>query len=296
MDTLSIHTFVAVTESRSFSKAADVLYLTQPAVSKRIAALEEILGFRLFDRIGKKIILTEAGKELYPRAKRILLELEDSRRAINNLSGNVTGRLSFGTSHHIGLHRLPPILSAYSKVYPQVELDIQFLGSETACDAVEHGNLEMALITMPNIQKSNLLQTHIWDDPLQVVIGKGHPLAAETKHSKAPLTPLTLAGHPAILPGSGTFTRDIIDSDFLKQGVSLTVKISTNYLETIKMLVTVGLGWSILPESMINAEELISLDVEGIRPRRSLGVIRHSARTLSNAGRAMIDMLGEEGV
>ncbi len=291
MDTLSIRTFVTVTDARSFSKAADLLYLTQPAVSKRIAALEDELGSRLFDRIGRKIVLTEAGKELYPRAKRILLELDDSRRAIVNLSGNISGRLSFGTSHHIGLHRLPPVLSRYSKDFPAVDLDIRFLDSETACSAVEHGELEIAIVTMPTSAMQNLVIIPVWNDPLCVVVGRDHPIAADPDNTDQGISPSAIAQYPVILPGANTFTREIIDAEFRKFGISLRVKLATNYLETIKMLVSIGLGWSVLPKSMLGDQDLILLQVEGIQPERSLGVVQHANRTLSNAAREMIALL-----
>lgn len=293
MDTLSIRTFVTVTESQTFSKAAKSLFLTQPAVSKRIAALEDALGSKLFDRIGKKVLLTEAGQVLYPRAKRILLELDDSRRAIINLSEKVAGPLSFGTSHHIGLHRLPPVLRQFSTTFPEVELDIHFLDSEKACAAVEHGNLEIALVTMPNTPPPNILLTKVWEDPLCVVASRSHSLASGIGIKTSPISPARLAEYTAILPGIGTFTRELIDSAFKKHGVALSVKLSTNYLETIKMLVTVGLGWSVLPQSMINETDLVVMRVEGITLARCLGVVRHEKRTLSNAAREMMNMLTE---
>jgi DNA-binding transcriptional LysR family regulator len=149
MDTTGLRTFITAAELESFSHAADQLYLTQPAVSKRVASLEEELGTPLFDRIGRRVFLTEAGRELLPRAKSILNEIEDSRRLITNLAGTVTGRLSIGTSHHIGLHRLPPVLRNYSAQYPDVELDLHFMDSEAACRAVLAGELELGIVTLP---------------------------------------------------------------------------------------------------------------------------------------------------
>ena len=95
---------------RSFSIAAQHLFVTQPAVSKRVALLEEQLQTRLFDRMGRKINPTPAGKELYPRAIAILAEIEHTQRAISNLSGIVSGRLGIATNHHIGMWRLPELL------------------------------------------------------------------------------------------------------------------------------------------------------------------------------------------
>ena len=132
MDTGNLDAFLAVAHSRSFSRAAEQLHLTQPAISKRIASLEQQLDARLFDRIGKHVQLTEAGRALKPRAELILNTLNDTRRALGNLSATIQGRLSLATSHHIGLHRLPPVLRRFTKAYPGVVLDIQFLDSEVA--------------------------------------------------------------------------------------------------------------------------------------------------------------------
>ena len=98
MDILNLQTFISVSDAGSFSRASEQLFITQPAVSKRISALEQELGIPLFDRIGKKVQLTEAGHALLPSAKKILAELEESRRAISNLSGKVSGSLKLGTS------------------------------------------------------------------------------------------------------------------------------------------------------------------------------------------------------
>ena len=125
MDIAALKAFIAVAENSSFSLAAEQLFLTQPAISKRVSALENELEVRLFDRIGRGVSLTEAGQALLPRARGILLDLEDSVRALSNLSGEVHGTLRFGTSHHIGLHRLPPVLKKFVHVYPEVRLDIR---------------------------------------------------------------------------------------------------------------------------------------------------------------------------
>ena len=118
MDIAALKAFIAVADSGSFSLAAEQLFLTQPAISKRVSALENELEARLFDRIGRSVSLTEAGQALLPRARNILLNLEDSVRALSNLSGEVHGTLRFGTSHHIGLRRLPPVLKAFVQAYP----------------------------------------------------------------------------------------------------------------------------------------------------------------------------------
>lgn len=285
MDIPNLYAFVAVAETASFSAASEQLFLTQPAISKRVSALERELEIQLFDRIGRKVMLTEAGTALLTRARMILQQVEDSKRAIQNLSGHVTGKLSIGTSHHIGLHRLPPVLRAFTHAYPEVELDLHFMDSEAACFAIEHGELELGIVTLP-LQPAAVLQTiEVWPDPLDIVVSQTHPLLNYSK-----ITPKLLTEYAAILPTKGTYTRQIFEHTMAKHKLELKVGLSTNYLETIKMMVSVGLGWSILPRSMLN-KELHSLNMVGIKIERKLGIVMHSGHTLSNAANAMSQML-----
>ena len=287
MDIAGLQAFVTIADSGSFSLAAERLHLTQPAVSKRLAALEAELDTRLFDRLGRAVRLTEAGGVLLPRALRILAELDDTRRALRNLSGVVTGPLTLATSHHIGLHRLPPVLRIFSSRYPQVRLDMRFMDSELAGAAVLRGEVDLAVITLPPRLEPPLEVLPLWPDPLITIASPAHPLAEPIA-----VTPERLSQYPAILPSEATFTRRIIEEGLARLGVTPLVAFSTNYLETIKMMVAVGLGWSILPRTMRDAD-LVELNVDGLRLERSLGVVRHTGRTLSNAARAILDTLRE---
>ena len=156
MDIAALQAFLAVAETNSFSRAAERIFLTQPAISKRIAALEASLGARLFDRIGRTIQLTPAGQALLTRSRAILRELDDVRRSITNLAGAITGELSLATSHHIGLHRLPGPLQQFHKSYPGVRLDLRFMDSEKACRAVAQGEIELAIVTLPPVVNAPL--------------------------------------------------------------------------------------------------------------------------------------------
>ena len=237
MDIAALKAFTAVVDAGSFSVAAEHLFLTQPAISKRIAALESELDAKLFDRIGRTITLTEAGRALLPRARHILVELEDSVRAISNLTGEVHGTLRFATSHHIGLHRLPPALKRFTQEHPQVRLDIRFMDSEEACMAVEHGELELGIVTLPPAPSPNLTTEVVWQDPLGVVVSSHHPLTA---NSDVKLS--ELAQHPAILPAANTYTRQIAERAFEDLELELDIALSTNYLETIKMLTSISIS------------------------------------------------------
>ncbi|MBU1568340.1 MAG: LysR family transcriptional regulator [Proteobacteria bacterium] len=284
MDTNTLQAFLAVADTGSFSLAADQLFLTQPAISKRIATLEEELSARLFERLGKGILLTEAGRTLLPKARHILREMNEGRRLIADLSTEVSGVLQVATSHHIGLHRLPSILQAFSLRFPLVEFDLSFLDSETGCRAVAAGDLELAVVTLPQALSSKLLQHKVWDDPLKIMVNEQHPLVRTEDTLGA------LQRYPAIFPESGTVTRRLIESRFQAIGCNLKIGVETNYLESIRMLVSVGLGWSVLPLSMLQSE-LVCIELPGVQFHRQLGVVTHPKRSLSRAAQGFYDML-----
>lgn len=285
MELDNLKAFIQVAEQGSFSRAAEKLFITQSAVSKRVSNLESALDTELFDRIGHKIILTEAGRKLLPRARHILLEVEDSKRAVANLTDTVSGPLVIGTSHHIGLHRMPPVLRQFTREYPDVQLNIQFMDSEEACKGVIHGDLELGIATLPLSPDPDLKLTPVWDDPLVIVASRDHPLV-----NRKQINARDLAGYNAILPATGTFTREVLEQTLKPMKIELNVGMSTNYLETIKMLVSVGLGWSVLPKSMLD-RDICMIHVMKLKMERTLGIVSHTERTLSNAARALTDTL-----
>ena len=287
MDISALQAFIAVAEAGSFSRAGEHIFLTQPAISKRIAALEQEIGARLFDRVGRKIHLTQAGEVLLARSRTVLGELEDIKRDITNLSGTIAGELSVATSHHIGLHRLPGPLKRFHETYTKVRLNLHFMDSEKACRAVAKGDLELAVVTLPPSAEAPLRIEKIWDDPLDIVVSPEHSLAQAQRAQ-----PAMLLEYPAILPGHGTYTREIILNAFGRLRDRIQVGMATNYLEVLKMLAAIGLGWSALPRTMIDAG-LKVVQIEKLEIRRELGIVTHEKRTLSNAGQAMIRIIRE---
>lgn len=284
MDSDALRAFLAVADSGSFSKAGQQLHLTQPAISKRVASLEQELNAPLFDRVGKRIQLTQAGLVLYPKAEQILSLLRETKQEMQDLSGNVCGELTIATSHHIGLHKLPPVLRQFSKRFPRVNLKIHFLDSEIALDQVQSGASELAVVTLPIGQVDNVQLKPLWKDPLVFV------LPADSSGPDT-VTLQDLALKPAILPDLNTYTGRLIKDCFDRHHLSITNHMATNYLETIKMMVSVGLGWSVLPQSMVD-HHLKEVNVENIRLHRMLGIARHQKKHLSNAALAFCDQLG----
>ncbi len=173
----ALQAFVAVAELASFQDAGHRLHLSQPAVSKRIATLETELGHRLFDRVGRGIGLTEAGRAYLPHARETLAAVADGDRALDNLADRVAGTLELAVSHHVGMHRMPAVLRAFVARYPDVAPQIEFADSEEACQRVVNGESELALITLPVKPHATLIARTIWHDPLAIHAGVDHPLA-----------------------------------------------------------------------------------------------------------------------
>ena len=321
MNFTELQTFIEVADHGSFSKAALALHISQPAISKRIQVLEESLDVVLFDRVGKNIILTSAGALLYPQAQNILQTLQDAQRQLRNLSQTISGELRLATSHHIGLHRLAPVLNDFVQRYPDVQLNISFEDSEVAHQMALRGEIEFAIVTLNPEPEALLEYKTIWQDPLyfvtqaspqavhkkakkdktkndtevsptgliQVDRGPGK-FNSETISSDNPRAWLSaLAQAPCVLPGTNTYTGRIVMQQFAKASIELTPTMSTNYLETIGMLVGVGLGWGVLPASMIGS--LQKIDVPNIEMSRTLGWVANPNRSMSNAARAFYDVL-----
>lgn len=286
MDFATLKAFVAVAESGSFSIAAEHLFITQPAISKRVAALEADLGVPLFDRLGRGIQLTEAGEKFLSSARRILNDLAVSREEVHSLSANVGGRLRLATSHHVGIHRLPPVLKSFTQVHPDVELDLKFMDSELACDEVAKGHIELAVVTLPKQLDNALLTKVVWPDPLKIVCSTDHPFV----DIEYEVTPQILASHKAVLPAQGTVTRTILLNALQPFGVSVSTALETNYLETIKMMVSVGLGWSALPLNMVD-KDIVAIDTPQLPMQRELGSVHLRGKTLSRAAVAFIELL-----
>ncbi len=283
-----INAFLAVAELESFSLAAERLHITQPAVSKRIRQLENHVRAELFDRVGKRNILTPNGRAFRPHAERILQELQTYRFSLSQQQQTPSGSLSFATSHHIGLHRLPQVLRDFKIRYPQVDLDLHFMDSEDACVAIANNELELAIVTLPEIADDRLDCEAIWIDDLVVVMAADHELA-----SLSDIDPRQLLAYAAILPSIGTFTRKIIDNLFADSRQQLDIVLETNYLETIKVMVSANLGWSILPESMVDSS-LSCHRLQGLDIVRPLGLVTRRKRTLSLSSSAMIELLRDD--
>lgn len=273
-------------QTGSISGAAEKLYITQPAVSKRIKNLEDEFGTVLFDTVGRSIIPTTAAYDLLPFVRRWLDDYETCKASLQHAKETASGRLVIGTSHHIGLHHLSSVLKRFIQTYPAVSLEVRFVDSEEAHKAVLEGEISLAFLTLPPTYDRRLNYHTLWSDPLYFVTGTLGPLAQKSKVSL-----LQLAHYPAILPAANTFTSQITLAEFAKHNLRPYATMSTNPLESIRMLVSVGLGWSVLPETLIN-QDLIKIDMaDNIELQRHLGVVTNPKLTRSASMQALLNML-----
>lgn len=284
MNLAAFEAFIKVMETGSISMAADLLFITQPAVTKRIHSLEDYFGVKLFESAGRGVQATHAAHSLLPKVKNWLNELGDIHHTLSHQQGQVQGKLKIGTSHHIGLHHLPSHLRDYVQKFPNVTLDVHFVDSEQAHEKVLAGDLELAFLTLPPQGDDRLNYVTIWNDPLVFVAAPFHPLAQQ--HN---LSLQDLIEYPSLLPATQTYTSQITLAEFEKQGLKPKISMSNNPLESIRMLVSIGLGWSVLPKTLVN-QELQQLDI-AVDMNRELGMVWHPGRTQSKAVLELIEMM-----
>ena len=285
MDTNAIKAFIAVAETSSVTKASKKLFLTQPAISRRISQLEEQLGVRLFDRVNKKMFLTLAGTKLLPRCRKIMEDIDLAAREASYMGDKVMGNLAVGMSHHVSLYRAPENLKRYQDLYPDVELDLNFLPSEDAISLVERGKLELALVTLPNKKIKNLDFTAIWRDELYIAI----PNTKEYRDSSLE----DLSRKPVILPHLSSTTRKNIDKVFFDFGLNFSHITETSNFEVIGKMIETGLGWSVMPAHMMNTN-IIRTHADKFVAIRTQGVVKHNQRQLSLASEALLNLLVDQ--
>ena len=284
MNLAAFEAFIKVMETGSISMAADLLFITQPAVTKRIHSLEDYFGVKLFESAGRGVQATHAAHSLLPKVKNWLNELGDIHHTLSHQQGQVQGKLKIGTSHHIGLHHLPSHLRDYVQTFPNVTLDVHFVDSEQAHEQVLAGDLELAFLTLPPQGDERLKYITIWEDPLIFVVAPFHPLAQKNN-----LKLEDLIEYPSLLPAAQTYTTQITLTEFERQGLKPKITMSNNPLESIRMLVSIGLGWSVLPKTLLN-QDLKQLDIP-LEMNRQLGMVWHPSRTQSRAVQELIEMM-----
>ncbi len=247
-----LQVFRAVAQHLSFTKAADALFMTQPAVTFQIKQLEESFNARLFDRAHGGVTLTAAGVMALDYAERILALSGELEARLKDMSGQVAGSLLIGGSMTIGEYLLPQLIGEFKGRFPAVVPTLFIGNSEAVQDRVAERTLDLGFIEGDS-HLSSLLSEVCCEDELQVVCAPSHPMA------KAPFAlPASLAQHPYISREAGSGTRAVIDRYLQEAGVapdSLNVVVELGSPEALKGLVATGLGFAIMSR-VIAAKEL----------------------------------------
>ena len=292
MELWQLEVFTAVSEEKSFSRAGQRIGRTQPAVSSVIKLLEGELGEPLFDRKGKGIRLTAAGDLLFEYAGRLLGLREEAVLAIGELRGLGRGILRLGANETTCLYLLPEVLSAFTRSYPKVQVDIQRAITRSITERVIDGKLDFGIVTLP-IKSAQLEAITIHRDEMALIVGPSHALS-----SRRSVRMNELEAEPFILHKVGTTTRERLVRHFNDGGVKMRVTMELASIETIKRFVSIGMGISIVPRLCIEKEieegSLKALSIRDARFQRKLGLIYNKDRYQSQAARAFLELISSK--
>jgi LysR family transcriptional regulator, transcriptional activator of the cysJI operon len=273
LDNFRMVVFRKVAEQLSFRKAADELYLTQPAVSLQIKALEEDLGVQLFDRSGTQIRLTSAGSLLLGYAEQVTSLLAQAEQEIAALSGDHAGHLALGASTTIAQYVLPRLLGEFHKLYPRVQSTLVSGNTEHIVEAVENQKIELGFIEGPARSRGVKTEPFLKDE-LVLLASTAHEWAERTS-----ISPSDLCAAPLLMRERGSGTRRVVEMALEKQGVkrsSLHIVMELDSTEAIKSAVEAGLGigfvsrWAIAKDLRLNTSFRI-VEIKSVRiPREFL--------------------------
>ncbi|NOY62401.1 MAG: LysR family transcriptional regulator [Gammaproteobacteria bacterium] len=270
--------FAAVAKHNSFTRAAEALHLTQPAVSMQVKQLEGSAGLPLFEQIGKKIFLTEAGREMYHYARQIAQQLNEAEEVMQALKGIQRGRLAISvasTANHFGTR----LLAAFSKKYPSVTIKLDVVNRETLLHQLVENEKDLVIMGQP---PSNIeLNTEpFMENPLVMVAHAGHPWAKEKNIKAERLRDKTFVVRE---PGSGT--RMAMERFFESHGIPFEPGMEMTSNEAIKQAVEAGLGLAVVSIHTLELEletgRLAILNVQGFPIMRHWYVVHPRSKRLS---------------
>jgi DNA-binding transcriptional LysR family regulator len=239
LENFRLKVFRAVAEHLSFRKAGEALYLTQPAVTLQIKALEEELGTKLFERSASGVGITEAGKVLLQYAERMHQLADEAEGRLAALKGETAGELVLGASTTIAQYVLPPLLADFSRAYPGIRLQVFSENTEHVAEGVASGRFGLGLIEGPPMRRD--LRVQPWfDDELLLVVPAGHEWAG-----LGMITPETLVGAPLVIRELGSGSRHVVENALQKAGLrlgSLRIVMELDSTEAILSCIEAGLG------------------------------------------------------
>ena len=292
METQKLLVFLAVAKEKSFSKAAEILFRTQPAVSQAIRALEDELGETLFLRAGKTNILTPAGRILKECAEEAFDALERGRSRIESLKELKEGELAISASDTTSYYVLPNVLSLFRRQYPGVEVRILNRPSPVSVEQVAARESDIGIVTLP-VNHPDIEAEPISGREDVAICAPNHPLSKKTNVRFE-----DLLAYPLILLDTGSNTRSFIDQRLREAGVRPDISMEIGSIEVIKKLVQLDFGVSIVPRIAVRDEArqgiLHHMSVFRRSEWRELGVIYPKKGLYSPAAKVFVKMLKSE--
>jgi len=292
MDLSQLEIFLSIAEEKSFSRAAEKMLRTQPAISITIKRLEEELGESLFDRSSKNGSLTEAGRVLLSYAQRMLNLRDEAIEAVGELRGMFRGRLTIGANESTSLYLLPPLLMEYRKRFPNIKIEVFRNISEKIPLEVSERNLDFGFLSYDPMHP-NLQSLEIHRDELVLVVPPKHRLAKQSLVTVKDLGEEQFVAHNVKTP-----SRTKIFELFAQYRTPLNICLELATLETIKEFVLLNAGIAILPRLAVEAEissgKLAEVPVKGMKIEKTLRLVYRREASLSHAAKSFLDIVKEQ--
>lgn len=286
MELQQLRGFYEVAREGSFTRAADRLFVTQPAVSQQVKALEEELGERLLERGRGRLRLTPAGQILLERARSIFGELEAAREEIESLRQVVRGRVVVATSDTNCTYVLPEVLAEFRRACPEVAVEVRNKMSTEVGQLVLDDRADFGLATLP-VSHRRLRAEPLFSREDVLICGAGHPLAGRRRVRLS-----HLEGEPLLLLEQGSRSRAALDEALRRAEVSAQVAMELGSIEVIKRFVEAGFGAAVVPGVSAAQEReagrLAAVPIQGL-DKRHVGLVWHRGRRQSAAARALAD-------
>lgn len=288
MELYQLDGFLEVARTQSFTRAANNLFLTQPALSLQIKALETELGELLFERQGKQVLLTPAGRMLQERAAQILSLVSQTQQEIQAAQGLQSGSLRIGASDSLCLYVLPAMLEFFQDRFPGVSLQFANRQSGKIVSLVAEGAVDFGLVTLPVSEPKIKAETLFWREDV-AICHPDHPL-----RERETVTLEMVAGYPLLLLERSSHSRLLLEQLMARAGVLPAMVMELGSLEVIKRMVSINMGVSIIPgyaaEAEIKAGVLHAIRLPWLSTR-AVGVIQRRRGLLSPAGQMFLTLL-----
>jgi LysR family transcriptional regulator, low CO2-responsive transcriptional regulator len=286
-----IRVFHAAAARLSYSKAAQELGISQPAVSFHIRGLEDELGVSLFERMGKQIFLTTAGRILAEDAARMMLLEEEARIAITELQGLDRGVLVVGASATIGIYLLPEVLGVFHERHPAVKVNLRLGNKARTLERLHDNEVDFGLVAGP-LMESDLVSEAYLEDELIPIVAVGHRFAK--KHR---VQPSELRSETFLMRERGSGTQQRLEERLFQVGVQPTETMQLGSTEAIKQAVSANLGISVASRYALRQEiasgRLEQANIPGLIISRELLLVHHKDKRLSRAAIAFRHLLYE---